>query len=349
MRTNRFYVFTSGFILLVLGYLTYQILQPFVSAFLWAAVFSIVFYPLYKFILKIVKYGSIASTITAFIILLVIIGPFFSISFLLIDELKDFGAKTDKSALESIRDFFEAPQIARLTKKIQTYLGLTDVSPADIIVGNFRKFGQDILSHFSALITNMTNMIIDLMFMLFTVFFLLKDGPDLLNKIKDYLPFSDEQKRRLASQINDMVVSTVYGGVVVAIIQGLFGGIAFFALGLNSPVLWGAAMTIVSFLPVFGTFIIWGPASIYLMFTGSLLKGIVLMLFGIIVIGIIDNMLRPIIISGRTKMPTLLIFFSVLGGMSFFGFIGLITGPLVLALFLSVFAIFKTSEADANA
>jgi predicted PurR-regulated permease PerM len=138
-----------------------------------------------------------------------------------------------------------------------------------------------------------------------------------------------------------MVISTVYGGVVIALIQGILGGTAFYFLGLNSPVLWGCAMTVMSFLPLFGTFSIWGPAAAYLIIQGSVMKGVILLLYGVFIISIVDNILRPIIISGRTKMPTLAVFFSVLGGIKFFGLIGFIMGPLVLALFVSVFEIFK--------
>lgn len=180
-------------------------------------------------------------------------------------------------------------------------------------------------------------------------FFFLKDGPDFLNKIKAYLPFADNHKERLASQVKDMIVSTVYGGVMVAMVQGFLGGTAFFALGIKSPVLWGSTMAIMSFLPMLGTFTIWGPASAYLLLHGSYMKGIGLLLFGTLVIGIVDNILQPVIISGRTKMPTLLIFFSVLGGINFLGIIGFIMGPLVLALFISVFAIFRNIEEGTNA
>jgi predicted PurR-regulated permease PerM len=185
--------------------------------------------------------------------------------------------------------------------------------------------------------------------MLFAVFFFLKDGPGFLMRIRDYLPFNEEDKNRLISKIKDMVISTVFGGVVVAIVQGVIGGFAFYFLGIKSPVLWGASISVMSFLPLLGTFSIWGPMTGYLFIQGNYVKGIILLLIGGLGISMVDNILKPIIISGRTKMPTLAVFFSVLGGIKLFGFIGFIMGPLVLALFVSVFEIFGQIEGGENA
>ncbi len=344
MGTNRFYVLTSVFILAVLGYLTYRTLQPFLVAIAWAAVFAIVFYPVYSFILKLVKSKFVASFISVVVILLVIIGPFFFLVLVLVEELKNVVEKIDKEALDYLKAFMESPQIAMITNRIQSFIGLEDISAVDIIVGNLKKFSESLLKNFSQWISNMTKIIIDFILMSFAIFFFLKDGPDFLTRIRTYLPFSEEQDDRLASQIKDMIVSTVYGGVVVAVVQGLLGGIAFYALDIKSPALWGTAMAIMSFLPMLGTFTVWGPVSGYLFLNGFYLKGAGLLLFGTLVIGIVDNILKPIIISGRTKVPTLLVFFSVLGGINYFGLIGFILGPLVLALFISVFAIFRNIE-----
>ena len=184
--------------------------------------------------------------------------------------------------------------------------------------------------------------------MIFTIFFLFIDGPGFLTKVKDYMPFNEEQKNRLATQMKDMIVSTVYGGVIVAIIQGILGGVGFYVIGIEAPVLWGIAMSVMSFVPLLGTLSIWGPASIYLLIQGDYLHGIGLILFGTFVISMVDNILKPLIIGGRTKMPAIVIFFSVLGGIKAFGIIGLIMGPLIMAVFVSVFEIFRHIEDEAS-
>jgi predicted PurR-regulated permease PerM len=348
MRTNRFYISFSILILVVLGYLTYEIFLPFINAIMWAIVGTIVFYPIYKFILKIVKSKPLASALTLFLAFLLIVGPFFSLFFVLLDEVKSFAEQTDKGFIDSVKGFLSVPEVTKIVKKIQSFFGIKNMSLVDIIQGNVKKFGQDMFDHLSIWIGNIAKVALDFVFMGFTMFFLLKDGGDFLERLRKYLPFSETQREKLRTQIKDMIVTTVYGGIIVAAAQGTLGGIAFFALGIGSPVFWGFTMAVASFLPLVGTSIIWLPVSIYLFVAGSYAKGIILALFGMLVIGIIDNILRPIIISGRTKVPTLMIFFSIIGGINLFGFIGFIIGPLVVALFISVFTIFSDVEGASN-
>jgi predicted PurR-regulated permease PerM len=187
---------------------------------------------------------------------------------------------------------------------------------------------------------------VNFVIMAFTIFFFFKDGPGFFQKFRSYLPFSEQQRDRLTSQVKDMIVSTIYGGVVVAVVQGILGGIAFSIVGIHSPIFWGSAMALTSFIPMLGTAVIWLPASIILLLNGAYVKGIGLALIGIFVISMVDNILKPLIIGGRTKMPTVVIFFTVLGGIKLFGLLGLVMGPLVFALFLSVFEIFRTVEGE---
>lgn len=349
MGTGKFYTFSSIFILILLGFLTYKILSPFLTPIAWAVVFSIVFYPVYAFLLRYIKIKPIASLITLLLILMIIIGPFASLGFVLISEIREVAVGMDTGALDSIKNILANPRIAGILEKIQSYLGIEDVATGDMIVENIKKIGKGLITRLSAGFVNIVYVMIDFMFMALSIYFLLKDGPDFLSKIRDYMPFAEEQKNRLASQVKDMVISTVYGGVVVALIQGVLGGMAFYLFDLKSPVLWGTAISIMSFLPLLGTFSIWGPAAGFLLIQGSYMEGVGLLLYGVFVISMVDNVLKPIIISGRTKMPTLLIFFSVLGGIKLFGFIGFIMGPLVMALFISVFEIFRRIEGGTNA
>jgi len=340
---------TSIFLVVLLGYLTYLIIQPFLNAIAWAVVFSILLYPVYAFILRYVRFKVISSTVTLLILILLILGPFTYLSFILTDEVGNFIESINHGTTGSIKDIFTNPKLMNLVNKIQSYMGVEAIDIGNIVTENIKKIGLGITKSLSNWISNIARMILDFIFMLFAVFFLLKDGPGFLSRIRDYLPFAEEDKNRLMSKIKDMIISTVFGGVVVAIIQGILGGMAFYFLGLKSPVLWGTAMSIMSFLPLFGTFSIWGPACGYLFIQGNYGKGIILFLFGLLIISMVDNILKPIIIGGRTKMPTLAVFFSVLGGIKLFGFIGFIMGPLVLALFVSVFEIFRHIEGGENA
>jgi len=143
-----------------------------------------------------------------------------------------------------------------------------------------------------------------------------------------------------------MVVAAIYGGVAAGIAQGILGGIAFLIFGIPSPVFWGTAMAFFSFIPVFGSFLIWGTAVLFLILSGSLLKGIGLLLYGVLVISSVDNVIKAWVIGSRTKLHILIIFFSVLGGMMFFGFVGFILGPLIAALCLSLLEIYTYEAAE---
>lgn len=349
MATNRFYSVMVTFLLVLLGYLTYKIMSPFLTAIAWAIVFSILFYPVYIFISRYIRVKSISSIITISLILIIIIGPFTYVSVLLIDELKGIISNISEGKPGYIRDLFEMPRLTILLEKIQSYIGVENLPTEKVIIENIKKIGTGLVENLSIRITNIISAALDFIIMIFTIFFLLKDGPGYLSKAKDYLPFNEEQKGRLASQIKDMIVSTVYGGVTVAVIQGLLGGFAFYFIGIHSPVLWGIAMAVMSFVPLLGVFSIWGPHSVYLLIQGDYLHGFGLFLFGFLVISMVDNILKPLIIGSRTKMPTIIIFFSVLGGIKLFGLIGLIMGPLIMAIFLSVIEIFRNIEGGADA
>ena len=341
MTVNKFYSIMLLVILALLGYLSYQIISPFLVPIAWAVVFSIVFYPVYAFISKHIKVKSIASSITVLLIFVVIIAPVSCLSIILIGELQKVGDYTNSGGLDFFRELYDKIITSPQYEKISSLIGEHNMPTADMIMDNMKKIGTILVENLSIRITNIISAAINFLLMIFTLFFLFRDGPGFLNKVRDYMPFSDEQKSRLTKQVKDMVASTVYGGVTVAMIQGFLGGLAFYIIGFTSPVLWGIVMSIVSFIPLLGTLGVWGPAAIYLLMRGEYLTGIGLILYGTFVIGLVDNFLRPMLIGSRTKMPTIIIFFSVLGGIEAFGIIGLIMGPLIMAVFISVFEIFR--------
>jgi predicted PurR-regulated permease PerM len=241
------------------------------------------------------------------------------------------------------------PSIKAITDKILSVFNLTEDELNQTIIDNISKMGKEMVGRITKGATNVVTISLDFIFMAFSIFFFLKDGPEFLSKTRDYMPFSEIQKDRLVKQIRDIIISTIYGGVAVSIIQGTIAGLAFFFLGISTPVVWGLATSIASFVPLLGAAAIWVPATGYLFLTGASLKGFILAIIGLFGISLVDNILKPIIIGGRTKMPILVIFFSVLGGIKLLGLIGLIMGPLVIALFISVIEIFRSVEGGQNA
>lgn len=349
MPTNRFYFLMELALIALLGYLSYNIFQPFFTAIAWALVFGVVFYPAYLFILKYIKVKAIASFLTLTLIFAVIIGPFSYVSFALINEVTDIIGKAGTGDTGIVKKLMSDQRILSVIERLQPYIGMDGASVQELILDNARKLGKGALDNLSSGFTNLLGVTANFIIMLFAAFFFLKDAPDFLQKTRDFLPFSEPHKDRLATQVRDMIVSTIYGGVIVALTQGILGGLAFAILGLSSPVLWGSVMALASFIPLAGTALVWVPESLILLAQGAYLKGIALILIGIFVISMVDNILKPLIIGGRTKMPTVIIFFTVLGGIKFFGLLGLVMGPLVFALFLSVFEIFRTIESETRA
>lgn len=349
MAVNRFYFISLIFLISILGYLSYKILYPFLSPIAWAVVLSIVFYPVYAFICKYIKWHSVAALITTVIILLIIIGPVSYISLIIVKEIRHIAEYLEKGRPDVIQQILQHPTIKLVVDNMTTGFGITKAELDKAIIENISKFGTEVAGRIARGLGDIVSVALNFVFMTFSIFFILRDGTTFLKKARDYMPFPEEQKDRLALQIRDITVSTIFGGVIVAIIQGTIGGFAYYILGVPSPALLGVVTSIVAFIPLIGSFTIWGPVAVYLFIIGETLNGIALLFIGVFGISLIDNILKPIIIGSRTKMPILVIFFSVLGGIKLFGLIGLIMGPLVLAIFVSVVEIFRNIEGGQNA
>jgi predicted PurR-regulated permease PerM len=344
LNPGRFYLFTLIVITGILAYLSYLIIKPFLTPLAWAVVMTVVFYPVYIYISRFIRWKSFASAITLLITIILIIGPF---SYLLINlaaELRDFLHYLNTTGLPRIDELTKSEKVIWLQERIKDTFNIKDLDISSLVSNTLSKIGKAVLSNVTTGVANIASVVINFVLMLFAMFFMLKDGPGFIAKVKDYLPFSENQKDRLTSQMKDMVISTIYGGVVVALIQGVLGGVTFLLLGLQSPVLLGTAIALMSFIPAFGAFSVWGPVLVYLIIKKFYLKALILFLVGTFIISMVDNFLKPIIISGRTRMPTLFIFFSVIGGIRLFGLIGLVLGPLVIAMFISVVEIFRNLE-----
>jgi predicted PurR-regulated permease PerM len=180
--------------------------------------------------------------------------------------------------------------------------------------------------------------------MLYLLFFFLRDGSELARKVRAAIPLEDNQKRRLQLKFNRVVRATVKGSLLVSITQGALGGLIFWFLDIPSVLLWAVLMAFLSLLPAVGAGIVWVPVAAYFLLSGAIWQGTVLALFGVFVIGLVDNILRPILVGKDTKMPDYLILISTLGGLAIFGLNGFVIGPLIAALFMSSWAIFVDTK-----
>ncbi len=333
---NRFYTAALIFLLVVLGYLSYQIFRPFLSPIAWAIVLSIVFYPVFSFILRYVKWKPVASLLTLITILLVLLGPFSYFSYLLSQEVRTFVDAVQTGQSDPVTTALQNPSLRTIINRILRMVSVSEAELQKAILENVSQLGKGLVGGVTGGLGNVASAITDFVFMVLSIFFFLEGGAEFIAGLNKFIPFSAKHKDKLLRQTKDIIVSTIYGGVVVAIAQAIIGGVAFSFLGVPSPVLWAFAMFIASFIPLLGTFAVWGPLAVYLFLKGTVLNSVILVVVGIVAISSIDNILRPLIIRGKMQMPTLAIFFSILGGIKVFGFIGFIMGPLVLALFILV-------------
>ena len=192
------------------------------------------------------------------------------------------------------------------------------------------------------------NFVVGFGVMLYLLFFLLKDGPYLVNLALEALPLSQHVKHHLFVKFAAVSRATVKGTVVVAVVQGALGGLAFYFTGIDGSLLWGALMAFLSIIPAVGSAIIWVPAVIYFFATGMLWKAIFLVVFFVVVIGLVDNILRPLLVGKDTKMPDYLILISTLGGMEIYGINGFVIGPLIAALFIACWNILSGRDSEEN-
>lgn len=331
----------------ILAYLTYQMIQPFLTAIIWAIVLSTVFYPIYLVIRKVVKVKPVASMLCIVFILLVLLGPIAYLSYVLTQEIFNLSDYLRNAPSDPVTSLLQHPLISKGIDKMLKVFHMTEGEFTKAVADNLQELGKQSVGIIKSGLGNVVSSIANFVFMLLSIFFFLVDGPELLEKISTFLPFSKRQRERLLTQTRDIVVSTIYGGVTIAVIQGLMGGLAFFFLGISAPVMWGVAMCISSFIPLVGTFVIWGPAVAYLAIQGFYWKAVILFIIGAAGISSVDSFLRPLLIKGRLKLPTLAIFFSILGGIKVFGFVGFILGPLVFALFVSVLEILRYTDEEA--
>jgi predicted PurR-regulated permease PerM len=181
---------------------------------------------------------------------------------------------------------------------------------------------------------------------LYVLFFFLRDGDRILSAVVRALPLGDEQEWLLIRKFGSVSRATIGGALVVAAVQGAMGGITFWILGISAPVFWGVVMTILSFLPAVGASLVWGPAAIVLALTGSPVRAIILVVIGAALIGIVDNILRPILVGRYTQLPDFLILVSTLGGLAVFGLSGVVIGPVIAAFFLAVWEMFAQEHAE---
>ncbi|MCL8307391.1 MULTISPECIES: AI-2E family transporter [Pseudomonas] len=321
------------------------ILLPFYGAVFWAVILAILFSPLQRdLMLRLGGRRNLAAVVTLLVCLLIAILPVIIIGTLLVQEGASLYQRIEKGELDIAGhiESFKALLPAFIQNALER-LGMGDLEGlrdnitkwatqgSQFLAGQAFSFGQgtfDFLVSFGV--------------MLYLLFFFLREGGELARKVRLAVPLPEQQKRRLQLKFSRVVRATVKGNLLVAVTQGALGGLIFWALGIPSALVWAVLMAFLSLLPAVGAGIVWAPVAVYFLATGAILSGIVLTAFGVLVIGLVDNLLRPILVGKDTKMPDYLILISTLGGLAVFGLNGFVIGPLIAALFMSSWAIFTS-------
>lgn len=325
--------------------LFYKLIVPFFAPIAWAVVFVVTCIPAHHWLAARVRPRGLAAFISTAAVAILILGPSVWLILTLVGEARNLydWIQTGELTSQTISELASRidPFIQDLSRKLGGFIDLSKWDFQSVAINFVGKISKWIVDNTTATLTNVGKVALQFLMMLLTMYYLFKDGGPLYESVKSSIPLPGERAGEMLSHVTDVVRATIYGGLVVAAIQGTLGGLLFWILGLPSPVLWGAVMGFFALIPLLGAFVVYIPAALVLLAGGSYIKAIILLAIGIGLVSQIDNVLRPMLISGRTQMHPLLLFFSIAGGVSVFGLLGLVLGPVIAALFIALLEVYR--------
>jgi predicted PurR-regulated permease PerM len=273
---------------------------------------------------------------------LIIIVPAVMIVLAVIQEVSALKSLIDQKSTESgsfsllINQMLERP-----LQWINQYVNVSQFNIFETLRSRLDDLSAFLLNEIGIILGSVTSFVVNAVITIFTLFFIFREGKSMRRRVAAIVPLSPQQVEKLFNGVENAIIGTVYGGLVVAAVQGALVGLALWVFGIPSPVLWGAVAAFFALLPLVGTAVVWLPAAIYLLALGHYVQAIVLIGWGAGIVGTVDNILRPYLISGRVQMHTLLIFFAVFGGVRVFGFLGLFIGPVILAVTITLLGLLR--------
>lgn len=314
-------------------YFCYLIFRPYAAPILFALVVAIVFHPLHRYSQRIFRNPSMAALASMLAALVLAALPLFFVGMAVSNELSAFyQTLAAKSAGQGGPIAYLAHALQEVTDWLGKYLPVPSV---DIHAAIMKRLGEAsaTLVRFSAgLVGNIVTLLTNAIIASIVLFFVFRDGQALLRRVSSELPLGEQRFQELQDRISSTVIANFYGGVAVGAAQGTLTALAFWALGISSPVLWGVVTAVFSLVPMFGSAVVWVPASVILLFSGHVIKGLILLGLGAGVIGLADNVIRPWIIGETVRLHTIYVFFALLGGVQVFGVMGLFLGPVILSV-----------------
>lgn len=327
--------------LIGLGWLLYQIFRPFVAPVLWAIIIVHLFWPLAQRLKRRMprwpNTTALAATLAAFLILIL---PLFFVSTLVVQDTVDLYQRLEADVKSGqavwLNTLTSHRAVVWALERFQEQQQSANGDMQSMLLESARQASLFLVTRLSSILKNAAGLLLNAGIIAFTTFFLFRNGGEWLQWVRTLLPVERSLKDELLGQMNRTLTAVLYGNAAVAAGQGLLGGLGFWIVGLPSPVLWGSVMAILSLIPLLGSVLIWLPAAIILIVQGSLYKGLFLIVWGAVVVGLADNLVRPLLIGPQARLSTLMIFFSLLGGVQAFGMLGVILGPLVVVIALAL-------------
>lgn len=320
-------------------YLCWQMLAPFINVLLWAGVLTLTFAPVHRRIVARTGRPNLSAILSTLLVVVVLGVPTGLVTWAIVREIMPAVATLQAG----IGQFLDprGDHAGPLTRWLAQYVDLDQTRTR--ISEQLGTAGGELASRAFGIVGDVLGIVVQTLFVVFVMFYLFRDGALIRDALASAIPLRNRQTLEVLTRVREVVGASVNGVLVIATIQGTLGGLAFAALGLPSATLWGVVMIFLSLIPVAGAFVVWLPAVIYLAATGSWVKAILLLIAGVL-ISLVDNFMRPRLVGKRAKLHDLFIFFAVLGGLHVFGLIGLVLGPVTLAVALSLFEAFRHPE-----
>ena len=348
MNSKNATLWFLGILLLLLAGMALVIAWPFLRSIIAAIIVAVIFYPLYERVLR--RLGnrpSLASLTTTLALVFLFLVP---VTLILLKATNEAVVVAQRLSRMTAEQGGFAQFVTTLLARPLEFLGkFVDISKIDVhtaVTSNLQKAGLIVLSSGAVILGNVARLVAHFFLMLIVVFFLFRDGKGWAERAGTLIPLAPEQVERLYRNISDTIIANVYGILVVGAAQGVLAGIGYRIVGLPSSLLLGVATGFASVIPVIGSALIWASAAIYLLVTGSAWQGVFLLVWGTVVVTVVDNVLRPWVVGGRVELHPLVLLFFIFGGVEAFGFLGLFLGPVVASVLVVVYAILREELAS---